>query len=400
MRSRTDILAIFSTFIQFTGDRFAAWVSDPRLARTMQQLLQSNQAARSENFWALHWFRLRQQHPQAIGHLWAYLQEPCYWAAERITRRFPMVQCSLADGFQIAIANVDRILKGYNPDYGSSLKAYARTAFGNYLRDQLRQSHAINISSDWGLLRRLSKTQLKQALLTGGFVRTEPYILLWQCFKAVCPPEPSKLARGLSAPSEAQLNAIIEHYNQGHPNLKSAPEVVNIGTDMGTNQLRVELAQLATIVRAYLTPAVTSLNHPQYDDSAEEQQDTLSAGDTPMTQLLASEAYTEQQQMLQRIGVILKNELLNLDAANKTLLALYYGQNLTQSEIAKQLNIQQYQVSRKLRQIRQRLLLSIIIWGQETLHIPTETAVLGNVSEVIHEWLQRHYSLEPSEVSE
>lgn len=400
MRSRTDILAIFSTFIQFTGDRFDTWVSDPKLARTMQQqLLKNRDAERSEKFWALRWFRLRQQYPQASGHLWAYLQESCYWAADRVTRRFPMVQCSLADGFQIAIANVDRILNGYNPDYGSDLKAYASTAFGNCLRDQLRQRQEINISSDWGLLRRLSQTQLSNALFAAGFISIEPYILIWQCFNTVCVPEPGR-ARVLPAPSEAQLTAIAKRYSQLCRDRISNFDTVDIGIDIGTNQLREELVQLATMARAYLNPTVTSLNQPQYDDSGEEQLDALPADDSPMTQLLTTEAYNEQQQRLQQISEVLENELVGLDTSSQTLLNLYYQQNLTQSEIANQLNIKQYQVSRKLSRIRQQLLLSVISWGQHTLHISSKAAVLASVSEVIHEWLQDHYSPEPPEVSE
>ncbi|WP_031294462.1 sigma-70 family RNA polymerase sigma factor [Leptolyngbya sp. Heron Island J] len=401
MRSRTDILAIFSTFIQFSGDRFDTWVSDPKLARTMQQqLLQNREADRSEKFWALHWFRLRWQHPQASGHLWAYLQEPCYWAADRVTRRFPMVQCSLADGFQIAIAKVDRILNGYNPDYGSDLKAYASTAFGNCLRDQLRQRQEINISSDWGLLRRLSQTQLSSALLAAGFINLEPHILMWQCFNAICIPEPGRLARGLPAPSEAQLEAIANRYNQLRRYRQSDLKTLGIGTDIDTNQLQEALAQLAATARAYLNPTITSLNQPQYDDSGEEQLDTLPADDTPMTQLLATEAYHEQQQRLQQIGTILKRELIALDTPSQILLEFYYQQKLTQSDIANQLNIKQYQVSRKLSRIRRRLLLSVIHWAQQTLHISTKAAVLANVSDLIHEWLQHYYSPDPSEVSE
>ena len=395
MRSRTEILAIFSTFIKFTGDRFDTWISDPRLARSMRQLLQQSGIERSEKFWVLHWYRLRQQHPHANRHLWAYLQEPCYWAAHRISRRFPMVQYSVADGFQTAIANVDRILNKYDPDYGSDLKAYARRAFGNCIRDQLRQQQAINISSDWGLLRRLSQTQLKKALLAAGFVQTSGSILIWQCFKHICVPEPGKSARGLSAPTPEQLDAIAKRYNRLR---HRTPDILSV--DIGARQLIMELTQLAATVRSYLTPTVTSLNQPQYDDSGEEQLDTLPTDDTPMAQLLTAEAYTEQQQWIQQIDTRLSDEIVNLEASNQILLRLYYQQTLTQSDIARQLNIQQYQVSRKLSRIRQQLLLSIINWGTETLHIPTEAAVLANVSDVIHEWLQRYYAPEPPEEME
>lgn len=363
-----------------------------------QQLLKHPGADRSEKVWVLYWYRLRQHDPRAVLHLWAYLQEPCYWAADQVTRRFSMVQCSLADGFQVAIAHVDRILQGYNPDHGSDLKAYARTAFGNCIRDQLRQQQEVNISSDWGLLRRLSQTQLNKSLLAAGYLYTDSSILLWKCFKAVCIPEPGRLSRGLQPPSEEQLVAIARSYNQRRHNLISSSG--EIGTDIDTKQLLSKLVQLASTARAYLTPSVISLNQPQYDDSGEEQLDTLPTDTSPMEQLLADEAYSEQQQRVQQIGAILEDEVVNLDGPSQTLLTLYYQQTLTQSEIANQLNIRQYQVSRKLGRIRQQLLFSVINWSQQTLHIPPEAAVLANVSEVIHEWLQRHYSPEPSEVSE
>ncbi|NEZ55127.1 sigma-70 family RNA polymerase sigma factor [Adonisia turfae] len=401
MRPRTDILAIFSTFIQFEGDRFDAWVSEPRLARNMQQqLLQNRPLEHSEKDWVLYWYRLREENPDATKHLWAYLQEPCYWAADHVTRRFPMVQCSLADGFQIAIAHVDRILNGYNPDYSSNLRAYARTAFGNCLRDQLRQQQAINISSDWGLLRRLSQTQLKNSLQSAGYIHLDPLILIWKCFKDVCIPEPGRLVRGLQPPNKEQLQAISARYNQLRYNLIPNSNGVDISIDVGTKELLRELTQLAAIARSYLTPSITSLNQPQYDDSGEEQLDALQTHDTPMTELLATEDYKEQQLRAQQIGAILKNEVANLDAPSQTLLTLYYQQALTQNDIANQLDIKQYQVSRKLSRIRQRLLLSVTTWSQETLHIPNEATVLASVSEVIHEWLQRHYSPELPKVLE
>lgn len=404
MHPRTDTLAMFSTFATFAGDRFDTWRSSPRLARSMQKrLLQGHVPDKSEQFWALYWFRLRHEHPDAAGHLWAYLQEPCFWAADGITRRFTTVQCSPADGFQIAIANVDRILDRYDPDFGSNLKAYAHTAFGNCIRDQLRQQQEVNISSDWGLLRRVSQTQLTQALLTAGFVQLEAYILIWRCFKAICIPDLSRsTARGLSTPSQQQFEAIAQRYSQMCHGLSPDLTTVKSGTQgVDTQRLAMELSKLATIVRTYLNPTVVSLNQPQYDDhSGEEPINTLASDSTPMTELMASEDDGQQQQWTQQINQVLKAAIANLDAPSHNLLVLYYQQKLTQTEIAQQLHIQQYQVSRKLRRIRQQLLFKVATWGKETLHIPPESAILANVSEVIHEWLHNHYSLEPPEVSE
>ncbi|MEA5463438.1 sigma-70 family RNA polymerase sigma factor [Leptothoe sp. PORK10 BA2] len=403
---------MFSTFATFADDRFKAWQSDPKLARSMQnQLKQSSQLIYSEKFWALYWYRQRHAHPYAVHHLWAYLQEPCYWASHGVTQSFNVVQCSLSDGFHSAIANIDRILNGYNPDHGSTLRAYAHKAFGNCIRDYLRQQNEINISSDWGILRRISQTQLTQAIQAAGFVQIESYILLWQCFKNVCVPDPNRSARGLPPPSTEQLEAIAKRYHHSHslspagvstPQDNRTMDSHNMGPQVvDTQQLSMELSNLAALARAYLTPSVTSLNQPQYDDQpGEEQLDALTSTSNPMSELVASEEYDQQQERLQQINQVLQAAIADLDRPSHTLLSLYYQDSLTQTQIAQQQNTQQYQVSRQLRRIRQQLLLKVVTWGQETLHISPESSILASVSEVIHEWLQHHYSPQPPEVSE
>lgn len=400
MRHRTILLEIFSTFIKFSEDRFELWVSDQRLVRNMERrradldlALDSNTDVQQEAIWVLYWFRRwqKQGHPNAMLHLCAYLQEPCYWAAENITRRFVTVQCTLADGFQIAIAHLDRILKGYDPSYGSTLNAYARNAFGNIIRDQLRQRRDVNISSDWGLLRKLSQTQLKQALQSAGFTQITAASLVLHCFKAVCIPDPQQSSRGLTSPSAEQLSQMVERYNDLRQQVIPVPDRLDAKT------LSATLRQSVQAARAYLTPAVLSLNQIQYDDSGKEWLDTLSGAEseTPMAQLLAIETYTEQQRMMQQIGMVLDDAISALDPASQTLLQLYYRKALTQKDIALQLQLKQYQVSRKLSRVRQQLLLQVANWSQETLHISLDSTVIAQVSEVIHEWLQNHYQPDP-----
>ncbi|MEO0867574.1 MAG: sigma-70 family RNA polymerase sigma factor [Cyanobacteria bacterium J06642_11] len=391
MDPRRDILVVFSTFIQFAEDRFERWFTRPRLVQSMRQQMQ-DVPERSEGFWALYWYRQLDSHPNANDHLWAYLQEPCYRAAEQITHRFTTVQLSVADGFQIAIAHVQRILQGYKPDYGSTLKAYAQKSFGNAIRDYLRQQHEIQISTNWGLLRRVSQTQLTEALHAAGYVNTAPAILLWKCFRAICTPTPDRSVRGLPDPSEAQLQAIAQRLDQESPDGSTSDFFHE------PQQIMEKLIQLANLVRTYLNPVITSLNQPQYEDSIEEQLNTLiGEEEPPMVQLLNAEAYAKQQQQLQQIGGFLDNALTALSPEHQRLLVLYYQQKLTQNTIAQQLNIRQYQVSRQLNRIRRQLLLDVINWATMTLHTPSDCDVLENVSEVIHEWLQGHYSSAPPE---
>ncbi|WP_346293589.1 sigma-70 family RNA polymerase sigma factor [Sphaerothrix gracilis] len=388
MQRRTTITKLFSTFIQFSEDRFDTWMSDRRLQKSMEKHLErENHACQPEGFWTLYWHKLwqAQAHERAAAHLTAYLQEPCYWATQSITQRFPNGQWTLTDGFQGAIAQVDRILKGYRPDYGSNLRAYAHTAFSNLMRDRLRQRQDVNICSDWGLLRRLSQAQLKRSLLTAGFTETEPAVLIWQCFKAVYIPDPKRSVRALPPPSLEQFAQITERYNQLR--LQLSPALPQLAVEA----IAASLKQSVQAARAHLAPAVTSLNQPQFDQANKELLDGLGSDDTPMQRLLAAEVYAEQQQRLQQIAAVLMGAIANLQPADQTLLRLYYCNVLTQKEIANQLQIQQYQVSRQLKRVRQQLLLSVATWSQETLHIAIDSAVLASMSDAIHEWLQHYY---------
>ncbi|MBE9063763.1 sigma-70 family RNA polymerase sigma factor [cf. Phormidesmis sp. LEGE 11477] len=404
LRPRTGALETFSTFVQFVDDRFEAWMVDPRLLRSMkehssQKPLESSYSSQrqqdsqrqSEEFWVLLWYQKwqRKESSQAFMHLCAYLQEPCYWAAENVTRRFVSVQYTLADGFQVAIARLEHILAHYSPTHGSSLKSYARTAFGNIIRNRLRQHKAVNICSDWGLLRRLSQTQLNKALQQAGFTQTASDILIWQCFKAVYTPDAEHIANAtvnkLQPPSVEQLDNIATRYNRQRT--QHSPSLASIDSKAAMESLK----RSAQAVRSQLNPTITSLNRPQYYED-QESMDSLSADDTPMDQLLAAEAYAAQQQKMQAIASVLIEAIARLAPSMQTLLRLYYEQNLTQKDIANRLHIKQYQVSRQLSRVRQQLLISVATWSQDKLHISIDSDVLANMSDLVHEWLQRHYA--------
>lgn len=394
MQLRTTVIELFSTFMRFSGDRFDGWVMDGRLKKGMaDHLARADQASQSEGFWALYWHKRWQAHTQASAHLHAYLQEPCYWATQRIIQRFSHGSWTLADGFQTAIAHTPSILKRYRPDYGSDLRAYAQTAFGNVIRDQLRQQHDVNICSDWGLLRRLSRVQILRSLEAAGIAQTESAILLWQCFKATCRPDPQHSVRALPPPTVNQLAQMAARYNRLRVQLSPMPPRLE------GEELVDKLQQIAEAARAHLVPKVTSLNDPQFDQGAHEQIENLSGDDLPMNRLLAEEAFAEQQRRIGQLDAVLGNAIAALPPADQTLLRLYYREALTQTAIAQQLNIQQYQVSRRLSRVRQQLLLDVAQWSQKTVHIALDSAVLASMSDAIHEWLQRHYQKTASEGS-
>ena len=196
MSPRQEIIQLFSTFLQFEDHRFNQWASDIRLRRNMQKSIDAslNQPSIAspkgvEQFWTVYWHRCwtDQSSHFAAGHLSAYLQEPIYWAAQSVGRQFSNIQFGVSDYCQIAMTEMSSVLKGFNPDRGASLKTFASIVVPRLLKDQLRQRQEINFCSNLGLLRRISKKKLREALEQVGLSKATiaHYQLAWTCFNTL-----------------------------------------------------------------------------------------------------------------------------------------------------------------------------------------------------------------------
>mgnify|MGYP001796182486 FL=1 len=205
MRARSDLVEHFSSFLQFEADRASGWVNDRRLQKNMQRCCkQTAISVEPEKYWALHWHKLWEsagdsaktasassiQTQFAQSHLHANLQETCNWVAYKASTRFASTQHGISDCFQIAIAQLDKVLKGFNSDQGFDLKNYASTTFRSFIRDYLRQRREVDICTDWSLLRKVSQKRLTAALSRQGMTAkgTEPYVLAWQTYQLVYAP--------------------------------------------------------------------------------------------------------------------------------------------------------------------------------------------------------------------
>ncbi|MCU0527549.1 MAG: sigma-70 family RNA polymerase sigma factor [Elainella sp. Prado103] len=401
MRPRQKIIELFSTFLQFEGDFGDRWVADPQLRRQMQQLTQgqataAEQELSSEKFWALYWYRhwsyLGQQselparhHTQL--HLSAYLQEPCYWAAHQTVRKFSDLQYRLPDCFQIAIAEVLTVLKGFNPDRGASLKTYASMAFSSTLRDALRQRQIVDLSSDWALLRRVSKKRLSEVLHQTGLdsKETEQYLWLWICFKQLY--VPSLPTGKLPPPNSVLWDGIAQLYNAERLN-----QLGTAGTPLTAGAAERWLTQMARWVRSFLYPAVGSLNTPQFGEDTQELQDNLAdlATDSLLNDLVSQEEATDRSQQQQQLGEVLSSALTQLDSQSQAILKLYYQQHLTQQQIMREMAMSQASVSRRLSKARESLLRAIGQWAQH-LNISLTPDRIKEMSTVLDEWLVSRY---------
>ncbi|MDJ0705231.1 MAG: sigma-70 family RNA polymerase sigma factor [Leptolyngbyaceae cyanobacterium MO_188.B28] len=397
MRPRKGLIEKFSTFVQFDADQFQTWVIDPKLRRSMQSCIaQSQHTEQSETFWVLYWYKLWQANPKSLArnHLAAYVQEVCFWNAQRTTGSFTMTQYNLADCFQMAIARLDRILKGFNPDQGYSFKNYASAAFGSLIRESLRQQHEIGICTDWALLRKSSQKRLVEALQKIGLSRDaiHSYVLAWQCFIILYTPQQPTKTRKLPKPDQKTWEAIAQLYNR-----QRQTQLIVYTPPVSPETLEKWLAICARAVRSYLYPIIVSINTAKGGKETGDFLDHLSSPihTSLLSQMIeAEEAQTRRTQQAQLSAALIAT-LDQLKPESQEILRLYYQQKLTQQKIAAYLNLKQCTVSRRLRKARETLLRTLAIWSQTTLNISLTAEALNYTSMTLGEWLEIYYSQTP-----
>ncbi|WP_375478305.1 sigma-70 family RNA polymerase sigma factor [uncultured Nostoc sp.] len=390
MQPRQAIVEIFSTFVQFDVDQFSGWATDAKLRRSMKVCLESS-TEKSDTFWALYWYRVWQTESSAVAqaHISAYLQEVCYWTARKITLNFP-TQSSVADCFQMAIAHLNKILKTFNPQYSSHLKAYAQLTFESIIKDALRLHREADICSDWALLHKLSRKRLVQSLQNAGFnaQNIESYVLAWECFKELYTGDNTKI-RQLAKPDAWTWEAISNLYNAERlSRLSSSTAAVNQQT------IETWVLSAAKAARTFLYPKFVSADAPLKQEEDGNLLDILPVNlqTSLLTEIIEQEEAANMRSQQAQLNQVLSQAIAALDAESQKVLQAYYVQQLTQQEIAAQLKIKQYTVSRRLSSIKKSLLLTLMQWSQNTLHISLKSDVVDAINTSLEEWLKVQYS--------
>ncbi len=392
MIPRQNTVEIFSTFIQFDGDRFHGWATDARLRRSMRQSLDKIASESSHSFWALYWHQIWQKQSEGLArdHLAAYLQEVCFWSATKTISGFTSSQYTIPDCFQMAIAGIDKVLKGFDPERGFKLKSYASITFSNLIREMLRQKKEIDICSDWSLLRKLSQKRMVEALTSAGLDPkvVESYVLAWNCLKIVYVPERASSTRKLPKPKPETWKAIALLYNQERQSQVQQPTQA-----AAAENIEKWMLICAKAARAFLFPNVTSINKPKPGYESGEIVDSIvgEVDDSLLSNMITKEEIQQRDRQQTNISQFLTGAVAQLKPESQKLLELYYSQGLKQADIAQELKTQQYTISRQLSQARKVLLKALAQWTQEQLHISLTSDVLDNISSLLEEWLASYY---------
>ena len=393
MQQRQNITDIFSTFLQFDAELFRGWITDPRLKRSMESCLNKSpnntkfpsNPQKQENFWSLYWYKAWSENNLKLAkeHLGAYLQETCYWVAKKSADTFASNQYKISDCFQIAIANMDKVLQSFDSSVGSAFKSYAAMVFNSAIRDTLRQRHEVDICSAWGLLRKVSHKRLRESLSTAGLSENDIQmaIAVWNCFKIYYVPTPGKSSRQLQKPDKETFDKITAAFNTQSSSSKSPEDLEKI------------LLNSSKSVRQYLYPTITSINAPTGNDSSTEWLDNLpdNAQDSLLNEMIAQEEQIERKSQQSEINQVLNTAIASLETQSQQILDLYYGQGFTQQQIASSLEIKQYTISRRLTKAKEKLLKSLVKWSQEKMHISISPDLLKSSADSIEEWLHIHY---------
>jgi RNA polymerase sigma factor (sigma-70 family) len=359
---RQSILEMFSSFIQFNDTRSGTWITDPRLRRSMQKCLAESAGDEAlEGFWVIYWHRRWAQTaaPLAKGHLYAYLQEPAYWAAEQILRKMIGTE-QLTDCFQIANTGMTVVLKRFDSGKGFKFKSFAGVVFLNLLREELRKKNEAAGCTTWGLLRKVTKTKLRESLERENLsaVQVKQFLLAWKCFRELYVPSQVGRTDRLPEPDAELWEKIPALYNQERI---AAGVVGEAATGKGVQQW---MLKIEAIVRRYLSPRVDSLDpFPGGEDGS-----TIDVPDAelnPLDRQIALEMAQEYQDLLTQQDEILATALNQLDAEMQEIVQLYYGHKLKQQAIAKQMGILQPKVARRLEKARGLLLAALLDWRRK-----------------------------------
>ncbi|WP_448514147.1 sigma-70 family RNA polymerase sigma factor [Parathermosynechococcus lividus] len=362
---RSDNEQLFTFIALQDGDR-PKWYRDKQTARYLQQQGHCLDAPYQTALQLLNRLQTDPHHPEAcywVRVLYCYLQECVWQVSQRLADHRHGYGCSREDYFQTGCSILWQtpltVLQGFDPTKGHLLNFVSRRLY-----DRVYEVYYGARQSDWGLLRRASTRRLRQALTLSGYPDRHRCLIV---FLVVCW---QQLTTGSVAPDSQTLAQISRTYTQSQP--QSPP--------LGERDIEGYLQQAIQALRHYHTP----LGH-RISLGEEGVEDVATASPTPWEALLNQ----EQQELLLKITTTLAAALAALDDTKRRIVCLYYCEQVSQGEIARQLGLPgQHTVSRLLERTRSSLAKDLLTaFGQPS----PSSASLREVGILINGWLQGCY---------
>ena len=388
--NRVNAIDKFSTFLLISDAQrnIFVWKKDLKLKLNFEKIVQdkvTNAENIAYNFLSI--FRGTQQKILA-NHLSSYLQEPCYWAAKQVYNQkqniinlLTLEEC-FSSGNE-ATLKPDKILKKYQINGGSKITTYAQTRLKTIISDSIYRNRKWKLLSNWGLLKKISKSQRKQVLKEIGGLKEEQlqeYLLVWQCYVDNAVSSNKSKSNSLSTPNPAQLQLMTSQYNL------LAQRFLSPFFELTIDEFKTKLEFCGDKARLFVNPHTTSYEEDK--KIADEKID-----DNFLFQI-------ENNQTQNIINTILRQVFNSLESNLQAIIYLYLGLGLTQQEVINIIQVtapnfikQQYQFSRKLNSIKKTLLDSLIknFSDEQINKISSDKKIL---LQLIQQWLEEYIESE------
>jgi RNA polymerase sigma factor (sigma-70 family) len=394
--NRVNAIDKFSTFLFLsdTQKNIFIWKKDLKLKLNFEKLV-PEKLTNSETI-AYKFLNILRENQQVIvsNHLSSYLQEPCYWAAKQVYNQkqnlinlLTLEEC-FSSGNEATI-KPDKILKNYQIHGASKITTYAQIRLKTIITDSIYRNRKWKLLTNWGLLKKIGKSQRKQVLKEVGGLKQEQlqeYLLVWQCYVDNAVPSHKSKSNSLSSPNSTQLQLMTNQYNL------LAQQFLSPFFELSIDEFKTRLEFCAEKARLFVNPYTTS-----YEEDKKVFAEEI---DENYYNYLAN---IEENQTKNIINKILIQAFKNLELNLQAIIYLYLGLDLTQQKVINIIQMtaphfitQQYQLSRKINFIKKTLLDSLIEKLPvdkmvQTSKISTDKKLL---LQLIQQWLEEYIESE------
>ncbi|AFZ21487.1 hypothetical protein Mic7113_5874 [Allocoleopsis franciscana PCC 7113] len=332
-------------------------------------------------------FEMLQQHPEhelLQSHWIAFLERRCEKVATRLAHFNPsyfrdlvLIGAELANHPVNFFENFDSQRSQFEYWY-PTLKRFVDAKIKYLIIPKFRELTGIDTlgRTPLGLAARSTRKQVKEALHYLGYTQAElsKYLLAWQCFQEIR----HSIKLGVNQFKIEHFQNVAKRYCEFRDQL-ALPEGHN--RDINGEEIKTWLENIGIAIRKLLDPPLDSLDT------------SLPATTDENTSLLENiPGQLKEDEEMQQTVVAFRDFIAHLleglpETQEKQLLFLRYGLELKQSQMGKEFRGQaQYQISRLLQRLNQRILTQILNWVKQHLELEPSSECLKEIEVVLYQY--------------
>lgn len=325
-------------------------------------------------------------------HLSAYLEEACFkLAIKELYQQLRPLNYKPLDCFQearIVASQPINIYKTYNfiesnPMTWGTLQIKRKVKQIAYLGKEFCKYHT------WSAPKYLSEKILREALQNKLAIKTkketESYVLAVKSYKEIYRSSlPKKIEGKLPEPSQAQWEEIKKYYNLRCAEYNKKPsEDESDRLEIITNfqVIKEKIQTCVKVARNYIC-SVENIQVVYPEIIAGKEHEVIAVNHQE------KEIETEQKQQIVSICL---DEFDKLPPESQKLMQLFYGLEISQTDMKEIFNLQQYQISRKIKRSEKQILTGLVNWSKVNLEIIPNEGIIKEKNQPLKDWLRYYF---------